>query len=125
MYPCSYFLCLLKMSDRLRKSIAKACLKAGDQEACGVVIDGKVIPLENTSDEPCSSFVISAHDYLKYLPDTIYHSHPTGTEGFSSHDIAVATNLALTSYVYVVESDRVEKYSQRAGLEIFNDVLKP
>lgn len=113
------------MSKKLRKSIAKACLKAGDKEACGVIIDGKVIPVENISDQPCSSFVISAQDFLKYLPDTIYHSHPVGTDGFSDHDIAVATNLALTSYVYVVESDRVEKYSRRAGLEIFNDVLKP
>lgn len=113
------------MSSKLRKAIAKACLKAGEKEACGVIIDGKVIPLENNSDDPCSSFVLSAQDFLKYLPDTIFHSHPTGTGGFSDYDLAVANNLALTSYVYVVESDRLEKFSKRCGVEIFEDVLKP
>lgn len=112
------------MSSKLRKEIAKACLKSGDKEACGVIIDGEVIPLENISDDPCSTFVLSAHDYLKYLPDTIFHSHPTGTGGFSEHDLTVANNLALTSYVYVVESDRLEKFSRRCGVEIFEDVLK-
>ena len=112
------------MSSKLRKAIAKACIKAGKQEACGFIIDGKVIPVENQSDEPCASFVISANDYMKYLPDTIYHSHPTGVHGFSEQDICIAANLALTSYVYVVESDRIEKYSKRVGLEIFEGVLK-
>ena len=122
--PFSYLPSLLTTSSRLRKAIAIADIKAGDKEACGVIIDGEVIPLENHSDEPCSSFVISANDFMKYLPDTIYHSHPTGVHGFSEQDICVATNLALTSYVYVVEADRIEKYSRRCGLEIFEDVLK-
>jgi len=112
------------MSSQLRKAIAKACIAAGEQEACGVIIDGEVIPVENQSDEPCSSFVISANDFMKYLPDTIYHSHPTGVHGFSEQDLCVATNLTLTSYVYVVECDRLEKYSRRCGVEIFEDVLK-
>ena len=61
--------------SKLHIDIAKACLKEKGKEACGVIRGSEVIPLKNMSEEPESSFVIDARDYLKYLPEIIYHSH--------------------------------------------------
>ena len=109
---------------KIYKAIAKLCLSALPLEACGVVVDGEPILCKNTSDKPDVSFVLSPEDYLQYRPDTIFHSHPTGTEGFSDHDLAVAANMELTSYVYVVEADRLECWSAVEGLKVFEGVLK-
>jgi proteasome lid subunit RPN8/RPN11 len=108
----------------LHKNIAILCLSTLPLEACGVVVDGEPILCKNTSDKPDVSFVLSPEDYLQYHPDTIFHSHPTGTEGFSDHDLAVAANMELTSYVYVVEADRIERWSADEGLTVFEGVLE-
>jgi len=108
----------------LHSAIAKLCLTAFPLEACGVVVEGRAILCHNKSDKPENSFVLSAEDYLKYRPSIIFHSHPTGTGGFSDHDLAVAANMELTTYVYVVEADRIEKWSVEEGLIVFEDVLK-
>lgn len=108
----------------LHKKIAELCLEAAPYEACGVVVNGKPIPCRNASDKPEVSFVISAEDFLKYRPNTIFHSHPEGKEGFSDHDLAVAANMELTSYVYVVEDDRLERWTSEEGTVVFEDVLK-
>lgn len=109
--------------SKLFSDIAEACLKDTTKEACGVVVDNRVIPLENNSDEPETSFVISGKDYLKYLPETIYHSHPTGDHSFSDQDLDVAANMGLTSYLYVVEHDRLERYTFETGVQVFKGVL--
>jgi proteasome lid subunit RPN8/RPN11 len=108
----------------LFQNIAELCLSTLPHEACGVVVDGKAVLCRNTSDKPDVSFVISPEDYLRYRPTTIFHSHPTGDEGFSDHDLAVAANMELTSYVYIVEADRLERWSTEEGLEVFENVLK-
>jgi len=110
--------------SKLHRAIAKECIKAVPEEACGVVLGSEVIPLKNCSDEPCESFVISGADYLKYSPSIIYHSHPKGDYGMSDHDITVAANMDLTSYVYVVEQDRLEVFSNDAGLLKFEKVTR-
>ena len=109
--------------SKLHTDIAQACLKEPGKEACGVIRGSEVIPLKNISDEPESSFVIDARDYLTYLPDIIYHSHPVGDNGFSEQDIVVASNLRLTSYVYIVEADRLERFSSDRGITVFEKVL--
>lgn len=113
---------LNKMSQ-LHIDIAKACIKEAPNEACGVIDGSKVIALKNISEEPTESFVISGHDYLKYLPKVIYHSHPKGDYSFSDQDINVAANMELTSYLYVVEKDRIEKYNLLSGVEVYENIL--
>ena len=108
----------------LHKHIAQLCIEALPEEACGVVVIGAAVRCKNSSDNPIDSFVISAEDYLKHRPDTIFHSHPKGTSGFSDHDLAVAANMELTSYVYIVESDRLERWTASEGLTVFAEVLK-
>ena len=112
------------MSKRLHQQIAKLALDASPEEVCGVVKEGKAIRCENKASEPTQAFLIDAATYLKYVPDTIFHSHPVGLYGFSEHDIAVAANMDLTSYVYVVETDTLEKWSAEKGIGI-QEGLKP
>jgi len=109
--------------SKLHTDIAKACVKEVGKEACGVICGSEVIPLKNISEEPETSFVIDAADYLRYLPEVIYHSHPVGDNGFSEQDIVVASNLRLISYVYVVEADRLERFSSETGTTVFEKVL--
>ena len=111
------------MNKRLHQTIAQLCLDALPLEACGVIYEGKAIAVKNASDTPEETFLIDATTYLKYRPDTIFHSHPNGAAGFSEHDRVVAANMELTSYVYVVESDRLEKWSTESGLQVFEKVL--
>ncbi len=75
------------------------------------------------ADKPEECFMMDADTWLKYRPKAIYHSHPKGYYGFSEHDMLVAANMELTSYVYVIESDRLEKWSRSQGLEIFERIL--
>lgn len=111
------------MSKRLHQQIARFALEAAPAEVCGVVKEGKAIRCENKASDPNNAFLIDAETYLKYVPDTIFHSHPVGIYGFSDHDIAVAANMELTSYVYVVETDTLEKWSAEKGIEVFDKVL--
>tara|TARA_B100000035_G_scaffold139502_1_gene118876 strand:- start:35 stop:376 length:342 start_codon:yes stop_codon:yes gene_type:complete len=111
------------MAKLLHRRIAQISRKALPNEACGFVVEGKAIPLENQADDPTGCFLISAHDYLTYRSDTIFHSHPEGVDGFSEHDRLVAANMELTSYLYVVEADRLEILSPNGDIEIFDKVL--
>lgn len=108
----------------LHKAIARHCLAEVPKEACGVIVEDKAIRCINESDTPEETFILSAEAYLQYLPHTIFHSHPRGKSGFSDHDLAVAANMELTSYVYVVEDDRLEKWTVNEGLTIYSNILK-
>ena len=111
------------MSKRLHKAIARHALKEAPKEACGCVVEGKAVPCLNMAEKPEECFMMDAEAGLKYRPETIYHSHPKGDYGLSEHDTLVAANMELTSYVYVIESDRLEKWSKSQGLEIFERIL--
>lgn len=111
------------MSKRLHRRIAQLSVEALPEEVCGVVCEGKAIRVRNTSQNPEESFLIDAETYLEYRPEIIFHSHPIGNDGLSEHDLVVAANMELTSYVYVVDSDRLEVWSADNGLQVFEKVL--
>lgn len=111
------------MAKLLHRRIAQISKKVFPEEACGFVIDGKAIAMRNTADDPKGNFVIAAIDFLKYRPTSIFHSHPTGDHSFSEHDCLVAANMELTSYLYVVDADRLEILSPDGEHQIFNKVL--
>ena len=111
------------MAKQLHRRIAQISLKARPNEACGFVVDGKAIAVTNSADDPVNTFLISAQDYLKYRSDRVFHSHPTGNQSFSEHDRLVAINMELTSYLYIVETDRLEILSPDGDVQIFDKVL--
>ncbi|MAA57131.1 MAG: hypothetical protein CL855_01445 [Cryomorphaceae bacterium] len=111
------------MAKLLHRRIAQISRKAFPEEACGFVVDGKAVQVANQADEPEGGFLISAQDYLKYSTDVIFHSHPVGDHSFSEHDMVVSANMELTSYLYVVEADRLEILSPAGQIETFEKVL--
>ena len=111
------------MAKLLHRRIAQISRKALPDEACGFVVDGKPVQVANQADEPAGGFLISAQDYLKYSTDVIFQSHPVGDHSFSEHDIVVSANMELTSYLYVVEADRLEILSPAGQIETFDKVL--
>ena len=111
------------MSKRLHRKIAQLSVQALPEEVCGVVCEGKAIRVRNTSQNPEESFLIDAETYLEYRPEIIFHSHPIGNDGLSEHDLVVAANMDLTSYVYVVEADRPEVWAADNGLHVCGKVL--
>ena len=111
------------MAKQLHRRIAQIACKAIPAEACGFVVDGKAFSVPNQADEPTGGFLISAEDYLKYRSDAIFHSHPIGDNSFSEHDRVVAANMELTSYLYVVEADRLEVLTPAGDVEVFEKVL--
>jgi len=112
------------MRNKLHVAIAKAAKKAYPEEACGFIDGNTVIELKNNSTTPNESFIISALDFLKHEPTSIYHSHPTGDNGFSEQDLSLAATLGLTSYLYVNEADRLEVYTISEGIQRFEKVSK-
>ena len=111
------------MAKLLHRRIAQISRKVFPEEACGFVVEGKAIPVTNRADKPEENFLISAQDYLKYSTDVIFHSHPVGDYSFSEHDLLVSANMELTSYLYVVEADRLEILSPAGHIEKFEKVL--
>lgn len=106
----------------LFKQIAKLSIAGAPNEVCGVVVDGQAIQCENISSNPEETFVIGARDILKYDPKTIFHSHPKGQTGFSDHDLLVAENMDLTTILYVVEDDRIERWAPDTEIKVFRGV---
>jgi proteasome lid subunit RPN8/RPN11 len=76
----------------IKQGVANHAHKAAPEEACGVVVNGKVIELKNAHPEPEKNFAITAADYARMEDigdiEAIYHSHPLNhAKGFSKFDI--------------------------------------
>ena len=67
------------ITTELKKTVAADCFKRGNIEACGFIVDGVVIPCENTSATPETGFVIAPGDYAKAEElgtiECVYHSY--------------------------------------------------
>lgn len=76
---------------RVKRSIVAHAQSKPDEEVCGFVIDGQVVPCDNHHFSPSSNFAIDAIDFAKAEKqgriDAIYHSHPHGPAGFSLADV--------------------------------------
>lgn len=93
------------MIDRhLLVELVADCDKRVPEEACGFVVNGRVIPCENAHSNPEENFAISAEDYAKAEAQgeiqCVYHSHTNGMERFSPHDIKACKQSGLPWLVY-------------------------
>ncbi|HYG86993.1 MAG TPA: Mov34/MPN/PAD-1 family protein [Azospirillum sp.] len=59
------------------------------RESCGVVIDGRYVPMQNVADDPARDFRIAARAYAKVVRKAalILHSHPDGDPWPSKADM--------------------------------------
>ena len=68
---------------------AKQCYPS---EACGVISNGKLIPIKNVSTRPQDGFVMCPLELGEIMDgqpiDAVFHSHPDDTASPSDHDIA-------------------------------------
>jgi len=80
-----------KISLKIKQAIANQAMQAGEKEACGFIVNGELWPCKNVHPLPLSNFAIDAVDYAKAeslgVIEAIYHSHPSGSDGFSQCDI--------------------------------------
>lgn len=54
------------------------CLKCYPEEACAIVVKGKVKPMKNVAENPLETFTIDLKQYFKYKDtlEGVIHSHP-------------------------------------------------
>lgn len=75
----------------IKQAIANHAREVFPQEACGFVVNGKIIKCKNHHPLPLSNFAIAAKDYANAEQlgtiEAIYHSHPEGLNGFSLRDV--------------------------------------
>jgi proteasome lid subunit RPN8/RPN11 len=82
---------MIDIPIEIKQAIANHAREVFPQEACGFVVNGKIIKCKNDHPLPLSNFAITAKDYAKAerlgTIEAIYHSHPEGLNGFSSRDV--------------------------------------
>lgn len=93
------------MLDReLLIELVADCDKRAPEEACGFIVDGRVVPCANSHTDPTVNFAISAEDYALAEEQgeiqCVYHSHTNGFERFSPHDIKACKQSGLPWLVY-------------------------
>lgn len=81
--------------------------KCYPSEACGVISNGKLIPIKNVSTRPQDGFVMCPLEFSEIMEnhpiDAIFHSHPDDTATPSDHDIA-RMNRAENKVPWVIVS---------------------
>ena len=64
----------------IKQAIANHAREVFPQEACGFVVNGKLIKCKNDHPLPSCNFAITARDYVKAESlgaiEAVYHSHP-------------------------------------------------
>lgn len=69
------------------------------EEACGLLIDGDFVPLDNVAENPEEGFEFDSAEYIKYVLESdieaIIHSHPDGSAEPSEHDIKACNFLKI------------------------------
>lgn len=72
------------------------------REACGLVIDGAYVPMENRARDPQAQFLIPVDETLRPGVQAVVHSHPDGDPWPSAEDMAGQVATALPWGVVVV-----------------------
>jgi proteasome lid subunit RPN8/RPN11 len=92
----------------VKSAIAGHARQCFPEEACGLVVNGQVIPCKNAHPSPLTDFAILAQDYAriekKGIIEAIYHSHPSGPDQFSSADIKACKQSNIPWILFNAES---------------------
>lgn len=94
--------------------VEKSLLKKYDDEVehVGFVLPrGKLVEVENISDNPTGSFDVSGDDIIKYEDTAIatWHTHPKGTSNLSTGDMETFLNWPDMVH-YIVGTDGITKF---------------
>jgi proteasome lid subunit RPN8/RPN11 len=101
------------LTEEIKRCIKEHSLEDSRKEACGLIIASnrshelRAFRCKNASSHPEDHFEISPRSYVRASRTgkivAIYHSHTSGTRGFSGLDISVSENHNLKSILYNVE----------------------
>lgn len=96
------------ISGEAKREIVRISDEALPNEACGFIVDGKVVECKNTHETPESNFRISAEDYIRAdamgTIDAVFHSHgPNYPAKFSPADVRMCKQQNIPWVLYHTE----------------------
>lgn len=92
--------------DRLYPEIAAHMAAAYPREGCGLIVDGRFVPVENTA-EGADEFAMPADTVLRYPRiDAVIHSHPDGPDCPSEADMRGQLAMAVPWGLCTVSADK-------------------
>jgi proteasome lid subunit RPN8/RPN11 len=101
------------LPEEIKRCIKEHSLEDSRKEACGLIIASnrshelRVFRCKNASSHPEDHFEISPRSYVRASRTgkivAVYHSHTSGTKGFSGLDMLVSENHNIKSILYNVE----------------------
>lgn len=92
--------------DHLYPEIAAHMAAAYPREGCGLVVDGRFVPVENTA-EGADEFAMPADTVLRYPRiDAVIHSHPDGPDCPSEADMRGQLAMAVPWGLCTVSADK-------------------
>lgn len=97
------------ISQEAKRLIVAEATKSIPNEACGFIVDGKVMVCKNVHSSPTDHFAIAAEDYAKAEEsgtiEAVFHSHGRDDlPKFSSHDIASCKESNLPWILYSLKT---------------------
>lgn len=93
--------------DRLYPEIAAHMAAAYPREGCGLIVDGRFVPIENTAEDAEYEFTMPADTVLRYPHiDAVIHSHPDGPDCPSEADMRGQLAMAVPWGLCTVSADK-------------------
>lgn len=91
-------------------AFALIAMEAYPNEACAFVIDGKLVPVENVSQNPTEEFELSTEDSKKVIKASLFiHSHPDGPHYPSEADMISQMSTAIPYGIITCTTDSTSK----------------
>ena len=94
----------------------------GEEERCGVVVNGEIIELVNIHPEPKEGFEIDPSDILRYITDmeAVWHTHPGASSVLSGVDKSYMEMWPDVKH-FVVGEDGITEYKVENGVVLNAD----
>jgi cell wall-associated NlpC family hydrolase len=90
----------------LEQEFARIAIERYPEEACAFIINGKLVPIENISNNPTEEFEVSSEDSLLSMnAQGFIHSHPDGPHYPSASDMLSQKSVAIPFGIMTSGSD--------------------
>jgi proteasome lid subunit RPN8/RPN11 len=110
----------MHLTEEIKNYIIEHSLEHSGEEVCGLIISNnrslelRAFKCQNISSHPENHFEISPRSYIRASRIgkiiAMYHSHISGTEGFSELDMSVSENHNIKSVLYNIEDGSFDSY---------------
>jgi proteasome lid subunit RPN8/RPN11 len=97
----------------LRIRMASIEQHARDREACGLIVNGEFIQVENTAENPTKDFRIAPEHLARRDIDAIWHSHINNNQTLSPLDITSCLHHQIPFILYLVPANAFKVFDPR------------